>query len=92
MALMNFPAIVAAHGQWDFNDGRSVEYVDLIDATGGGLFRVTMAEGETRPPVFAQGDAHLEVTSSGGDRPKTKLKLRAFQIKAASAESPPAAA
>lgn len=77
--LAHATCIVAAQGKWDFADGRSVPYLDLIDTSGGGTFRVTLAEGMETPPVFASGEAHLEITSTGGDRPKLKAKLRAFQ-------------
>jgi hypothetical protein len=79
-------AVVAAVGQWDFNDGRSVKYVDLVDGSGGGTFRATVAEGETPPAFGAVGTARIEMTAEAAGRSvKIKCRLLGFEAQKARA-------
>jgi hypothetical protein len=77
MAKVKVPSIVAAVGEWGpFDDGRTIGYADIIDATGGGTFRATLAEGATPPDLYEQGDAELEFYVNSSN--KLKVRLHSF--------------
>lgn len=69
---MRFQAegLVVANGAYDFNDGKSIAYVDFAPSDGTGVVRGLLAEGANPPEVMKPGVAVLDL------RPKDKGGFR----------------